>query len=153
MRPISPKAYSYREDSGVPSFDDRGPIVFMDGECALCTGAARVIARLDKRGEFRICPTQSNLGQAVLQHYGLDYGNPESWLYLADGNAFASLDAVIETGARLGGFGKLLLAFMVLPRPVRDWLYRRIARNRYAIFGRTQMCAVPDAALKQRLLT
>jgi predicted DCC family thiol-disulfide oxidoreductase YuxK len=153
MRAISPKAYSYREDSGVPGFDDRGPIVFMDGECALCSGAARVIARLDKRGEFRICPIQSGLGQAILQHYGLDYENPESWVYLADGHAFASLDAVIEAGARLGGPGQLLLAFVVLPRPVRDWLYRRIARNRYAIFGRTQMCAIPDAALKQRLIT
>jgi predicted DCC family thiol-disulfide oxidoreductase YuxK len=153
MRAISLKAYSYREDGGVPGFDDRGPIVFMDGECALCTGAARVIARLDKRGEFRICPIQSDLGRAVLLHYGLDAGNPESWLYLADGNAFASLDAVIETGVRLGGLGRLLRAFAVLPRPVRDWLYRRIARNRYAIFGRTRMCAVPDAALKRRLLT
>jgi predicted DCC family thiol-disulfide oxidoreductase YuxK len=153
MRAIRPKAYSYREDGGVPSFDDRGPIVFMDGECALCTGAARVLAKLDKRGEFRICPIQSDLGQAILQHYGLDYGNPESWVYLADGNAFASLDAVIEAATRLGGVGHVFLVFWVMPRPVRDWLYRRIARNRYAIFGRTQMCAIPDAALKQRLLT
>jgi predicted DCC family thiol-disulfide oxidoreductase YuxK len=153
MRSIRPKAYSYREDCGVPSFDDRRPIVFMEGECALCTGAARVIARLDKQGEFRICPIQSDLGQAMLRHYGLDYGNLESWIYLADGNAFASLDAVIQAGTRLGGVGHLFLAFMVLPRPVRDWLYRRTARNCYAIFGRTQMCAIPDAALKQRLLT
>ena len=153
MRPISPKAYSYREDSGVPNFDDRRPIVFMDGECALCSGAARIIARLDKPGEFRICPIQSDLGQAILQHYGLDYESPESWIYLVDGNAFASLDAVIEAGTRLGGLGRLLMAFAVLPRPVRDWLYRRIARNRYALFGRAQMCAIPDAALKKRLLT
>jgi predicted DCC family thiol-disulfide oxidoreductase YuxK len=153
MRPINPKAYSYRGDSGVPNFDDRGPIVFMDGECALCSGAARVVARLDKRGEFRICPIQSDLGQAILQHYGLDHGSPESWIYLADGNAFASLDAVIEAGTRLGRLGRILMVFKVLPRPVRDQLYRWIARNRYAIFGRTQMCAIPDAALKQRLLT
>ena len=152
MRALSPKAYSYREDGGVPSFDDRGPIVFMDGECALCTRAARVIARLDKRGEFRICPIQTDLGEAILRHYGLDCGNPESWIYLADGDAFVSLDAVIRAGSRLGGPGQVLLALMVLPRPVRDWLYRRIARNRYAIFGRTQMCAIGDAALKQRLL-
>ncbi len=152
MRTIDQKCYSYREDSSVPRFDDRGPIVFMDGECALCSGAARLIAKLDKRGEFRICPIQTDLGQAVIRHYGLDSGNPESWLYLADGNAFASLDAVIAAGARLGGPGQLLRVLAILPRPVRNWLYRRIARNRYAIFGRAQMCAIPDPALKQRLL-
>jgi predicted DCC family thiol-disulfide oxidoreductase YuxK len=153
MKSIGSPAYSYRKDGGVPHFDDNGPIVFMDGECALCTGVARVIARLDKRGEFRICPIESQLGQAVLRHYGLDFENPESWLYLADGKAFASLDAVIEAGSRLGGPAQLMRVLMVLPRPARDWLYRRIARNRYAIFGRARMCAVPDAALKQRLLT
>jgi predicted DCC family thiol-disulfide oxidoreductase YuxK len=53
----------------------------------------------------------------------------------------------------LVGLGQLLMAFTVLPRPVRDRLYRRIARNRCAIFGRTQMRVIPGAALKQRLLT
>jgi predicted DCC family thiol-disulfide oxidoreductase YuxK len=41
----------------------------------------------------------------------------------------------------------------ILPRPVQDWLYARIARNRYRLFGRTEMCAIADARLKQRLLT
>jgi predicted DCC family thiol-disulfide oxidoreductase YuxK len=153
MGAICGKTYSYREDSSVPRFDDSAPIAFMDGECALCTGVARFIARLDKRGEFRICPIQSALGQAIFQHYGLDFSNPESWLYLRGGNAFASLDAVIEAGNRLGGPARLLRAFTAMPQPARDWLYRRIARNRYAIFGRAEMCSIPDPSLKQRLLT
>jgi predicted DCC family thiol-disulfide oxidoreductase YuxK len=153
MRSLNRVAHSYREDSGVPPFDDRGPIVFMDGECALCSGAARVIARLDRQGEFRICPVQSELGEAILRHYGLDFRNPDSWIYLADGQAYASLDAVIAAGTRLGGMAQLLRIFPILPEPARDWLYRRIARNRYAIFGREQMCLIPDAALKRRLLS
>jgi predicted DCC family thiol-disulfide oxidoreductase YuxK len=153
MRPISREAYSYRAEASVPGFDDSGPVVFMDGECALCSRTARAIARLDRRGEFRICPIQTVLGRAILQHYGLDAKDPGSWLYLANGKAYASLDAVIEAGTRLGGMARLLRAFLLLPQPVRDWLYRRIARNRYALFGRGQMCAIPDAALKQRLLS
>ena len=153
MTPIHREAYSYRADSSVPHFDDSGPVVFMDGECALCSRTARMIARLDRRGEFRICPVQSELGQDILRHYGLDPGNPESWLYLANGKAYASLEAVIEAGARLGGMAQLVRIFLILPRPARDWLYRRIARNRYAVFGREEMCAIPDAALRRRLLT
>jgi predicted DCC family thiol-disulfide oxidoreductase YuxK len=153
MTLIERAPYSYRAEAFVPPFDDSGPIVFMDGECALCSHTARLIARLDRREEFRICPVQSELGRAILQHYGLDAGNPGSWIYLADGKAFASLDAVIEAGTRLGGMARLTRAFLILPRPVRDWLYRRIALNRYAVFGRKQMCALPDPALRRRLLT
>jgi predicted DCC family thiol-disulfide oxidoreductase YuxK len=153
MRLLNREAYSYRADSAVPSFEDKGPIVFMDGECALCSGVARAIAKLDRAEEFRICPIQSELGRAVLVHYGLDPENPDSWLYLEDGKAYASLDAIIRAGIRLGGLGQLLRAFMILPPSFQDWLYRRIARNRYSIFGREDMCAIPDPALRRRLLS
>ncbi len=145
-------AYSYRADKAVPAFDDSGPIVFMDGDCALCSRTARAIARLDRAGEFRICPIQSPLGSAVLRHYGLDPENAESWLYLSDGRAYLSLEAVIEASKRLGGPARLLAVLRILPRPGRDWVYRRIAGNRYSVFGRANMCELPDPELRRRLL-
>ena len=153
MRLTARDAYSYRRDDEVLPFDDANPVVFMDGDCVLCTQGAKIIARLDHAGEFRICPIQTPLGASVLRHYGLQPGDPESWLYLVDGNAYTSLDAMIRAGRRMGGWGRLAGVFGILPRPVQDWLYRRLARNRYRLFGRTDMCAVPDAGLKQRLLS
>lgn len=144
--------FSYRRDASIPSFDDSGPVVFMDGTCALCSRTARIIARLDKRQEFRICPVQTPLGQAILGHYGLDAADPNSWLYLEDGRAHTSMEAVIRAGMRLGGWGRIVAALRVLPRPMRDWLYRRIARNRYRFFGHTDICALPDPALRRRLI-
>lgn len=144
--------FSYREDPSVPAFPDDGPVAFIDGDCVLCTAGARLIARFDASGDVRLCPTQSSTGQALLRHYGLEPDDPESWLYLEDGRAYASLDAVIRAGARLGGVGWGLQAFRIFPRAVRDWIYRRIARNRYRLFGRTDICAVPDPALRKRLI-
>jgi predicted DCC family thiol-disulfide oxidoreductase YuxK len=114
--------YSYRDDPSVPAFDDCGPIVFMDGECALCSSGARVIARLDRRMEFRICPVQTPLGRAVLAHYGLEADDPLSWLYLADGRAYGSMAGMIRAGERLGGLGRLLSAARLLPQGAQDWL-------------------------------
>ena len=145
-------AWSYRDDPRVPAFDDRGPIAFMDAECALCSRGARLISRFDRRGEFRICPVQSELGRAMLTHYGLDPGDADSWLYLEDGRAFTSIDAMIRVGRRLGGAGGLLIGLRLLPRPVQDWVYRRVARNRYRLFGSADMCALPDDALQKRLM-
>lgn len=144
--------YSYRTDSAVPAFDDSRPMTVMDGECALCTTGARLIARFDKLGEFRICRAQTKLGQSLLLHYGLSPHDPESWLYLVDGRAYTSLDGMIRAGNRVGGAGRLLQPLRLLPRALQDWLYRRLARNRYWLFGRTDMCSVPDPALRARLM-
>jgi predicted DCC family thiol-disulfide oxidoreductase YuxK len=145
--------YSYRGDNTVPAFDDSGPIVFMDGECVLCTQSARLLARLDRAGQFRICPIQTPLGRSILKHYGLDPQDPDSWLYLEGGKAATSIDGVIRAGRRLGGWGHLLRPLGILPLSVQDWLYRRVARNRYSLFGRTDVCTVPDPALRRRLMT
>lgn len=152
MSPVARARFSYRDDPAVPGFDDGGPVVFMDGTCVLCSRTARIIAKLDKRQDFRICPVQSPLGQAILGHYGLDAADPDSWLYIEDGRAYTSMEAVIRAGMRLGGWGRSLAALRLLPRPLRDWLYRRIARNRYRLFGHTDICSLPDPALRRRLI-
>lgn len=145
-------AYSYRVDPKVPAFDDGGPITVMDGECALCSFGARMIARFDRKAQFRICPGQTALGAALLGHYGLKPDDPESWLLIMDGRAYGSLDAMIRVGQTVGGVGHVLRVLRILPRGLQDWIYRRIARNRYAMFGRGDMCALPDAQLRKRLL-
>lgn len=41
---------------------------------------------------------------------------------------------------------------LILPRPLRNWLYDRIAKNRYAMFGRKDSCEIPSAELRGRLI-
>jgi predicted DCC family thiol-disulfide oxidoreductase YuxK len=146
------EAFSYRKDVCVPRFDDATPIVFMDGLCALCTGAARLICRFDRRAEFRISPIGGDLARAVLSHYGLDPTDPLSWLYLEDGKAYASMEAIIRVGTRLGGWCRCVKVLRLLPEAVQERLYRSLARHRYRLFGRQDLCAAPDPALQRRLL-
>ncbi|MEV8466618.1 DCC1-like thiol-disulfide oxidoreductase family protein [Fluviibacterium sp. DFM31] len=146
------KAYSYREDPDIPDFDDGGPIAVMDGACALCSWGARTIVRLDRSGDFRICPVQSSTGTALVRHYGLEPDDPETWLFLDNGRAWSGMEAIIRIGECTGGLGHLASVMRVVPRHGRAWIYRRIARNRYR-FGRSDMCALPDPELKRRLMT
>ncbi|MFY0659936.1 MAG: DUF393 domain-containing protein [Shimia sp.] len=124
----------------------------MDGECVLCSFGARMIARFDRVEVFRICPGQTPLGTALMGHYGLKPDDPESWLLIMDGQAYGSLDAIIRVGQEVGGVGHGLRVLRILPRGVQDWIYRRTARNRYAMFGKSDMCALPDERLRKRLL-
>lgn len=124
----------------------------MDAGCALCARGAAWIAHQDRAAEFRIIPVQSDLGAALLLHFGLDPDDPTSWLFLESGRAYTSLDAMIRAGRQLGRWNHALTVLRVLPRPVQDWLYARVARNRYRILGRADLCAMPDAAVQARLL-
>lgn len=145
------EVYSYRGDREVPSFDDGGPIAVMDGDCALCSWGARVIARLDHKEVFRICPVQTPIGNALVRHYGLEPDDPETWLLLESGRAYSGMEAIIRIGERLGGVGRLATGLRLLPRRLREWCYRQIARNRH-LFGQSDICATPDQRVRRRLM-
>ena len=128
------------------------PIAVMDATCALCSWGARMIHRLDRSGEIMIAPIQSETGAALMSNNGLDPLDPDTWLFIENGKVWRDFDAVIRVGQRSGGIGRALVLLRLLPPPVRDWLYQRVARNRYAMFGRGDMCALPDPAFRARLM-
>ncbi len=131
--------------------DDKALLVF-DGVCVLCSGFARFILKRDANFAFRLVTAQSPLGQALFRHYGLATDDFETNLVLADGRAYAKLDTVAIAGARLGGPWRLLSLLRLIPRPIGDWLYDRVARNRYALFGRTEACMMPPPEWRDRFI-
>lgn len=152
MQPETRPRYSYRSDSNVPAFDESRVLLVMDGNCAICSNAARRIARWDRRDEVRITTVTSPLGAALLNHYGYDTNDPASWLMVRKGEAYGSLDAMLRLGRLLHPAFRVFALLRILPRSVQDWLYARLARNRYALFGRDDLCALPDDALRRRLV-
>lgn len=95
---------------------------------------------------------QTPLGAALLRHYGLDPQDPTSWLFLDNGKPYFDFEAVLRACRTFGGWARLLFVLRVLPRPARNWLYKKLAQNRYRIFGRGDMCALPDPDFQKRLL-
>jgi predicted DCC family thiol-disulfide oxidoreductase YuxK len=145
-------AYSYRADPAVPAFpDDKGLVVF-DGVCVLCSGFVRFILEHDAAFAFRLTTAQSPLGQALFRHYGLDTEAFESNLVLIDGRAHAKLDTVAAVATRISGPWRVLGLLRLVPRSLGDWIYDRVARNRYALFGRTEHCMLPPPEWRDRFL-
>jgi predicted DCC family thiol-disulfide oxidoreductase YuxK len=135
-----------------PDLADIPHLTVMDAHCAICARGARWIARNDRRAEFRIVPMQSDLGRNLLVQHGLDPDDPTSWLYLDNAVPYSSLEAVIRVGQRLGGVWRGLGLLRLMPRRMQDALYYAVARNRYRLFGRGDLCAMPDPDVQQRLL-
>ena len=144
--------HSYLNDPTVPEFDRNIHLLVMDGNCTLCSRGARIISAMDHKNQFRIAPVNTRLGTALLTHYGFDPNDPDSWLYVTDGQAYSSLDAIIRVARVCSIWGNLLLPLRGLPTSWQNWLYQCIAKNRYRLFGHKDMCAIPDKKLQDRLL-
>ena len=144
--------YSYRGDPAVPPFPDDRPLIVFDEVCILCSGFARFVARRDPDGRFRFTMAGSQLGQSLFRHYGFDPVNYETNLLVVDGRAYGKLAAFAGIMTRLGGGWRLAGVVRVLPARFADWLYDRIAQNRYRLFGKSETCMVPEADWRNRVI-
>ena len=144
--------YSYRADPKVPPFPDDKALVVFDGVCVLCSGFVQFILKRDGAFAFRLTTAQSPLGQALFRHYGLQTETLETNLVLIDGRPYAKLDTVAAVGERLGWPWRALSLLRLLPRSLADWLYDRIAANRYALFGRNERCMIPSPQWRERFI-
>ncbi|AZO72586.1 MAG: DUF393 domain-containing protein [Mesorhizobium sp.] len=128
------------------------PLIVFDGVCVFCSGFVQTIVKLDRDKRFRFATAQSPFGEALFRKYGLPTDNYETNLAVIDGEAFTKLDSFVAVMAALGWPWRAARLLLVLPRPLRDWLYDRVAKNRYALFGRKDSCDIPSAELRERLI-
>ena len=121
-----------------------------DGICVLCNGWVRFLLRRD-RGRYRFASMQSESGRALLSAHGLDADDPASFLLVEEGRAWTDTDAIRRVLSGLGGVWRIAGSMALVPRFLRDPLYRLIARNRYRWFG-TTACTVPTETERSRFL-
>src|SRR5437867_12650875 len=136
------------------------PLFVFDGHCVLCSTGAAFIMRHDREGAVQFASAQSDLGGALYRKFGLPID--DSYLLIDTTGCHIKSDGYFQLAKILGGRWRLALVGKLVPRPVRDWLYDRIAENRYRWFGRTDQCAlltpeqrdclvVDDAGLRAQL--
>lgn len=144
--------FSYRGDPAVPAFPDDRPVIVFDGQCVFCSAWARLVLRFDRRGVFRLLPAQTPLGDALYRHYGLDPDHYETNILIENGVARFKADGSMRMASLLGFPFVLANVFRILPRAVADALYDLVATNRYRLFGRSEVCYIPDARHADRVL-
>lgn len=128
------------------------PIIVFDSLCVLCSASARFVLEHDRAARFRLAAMQSEIGASLYRRFGLDPADPDSLLVVEDGRAMRDSDAVIAIFTGLGGPWRLAALGRLVPRFIRDRLYRWVARHRYGLFGRRDACWRPPAAFRDRLL-
>jgi predicted DCC family thiol-disulfide oxidoreductase YuxK len=144
--------FSYRRDEAVPPFADDKPLLVFDGMCVLCSNGAQLVLRLDRKGRYRFAPAQSALGRALYRHYGMDESGDETVLLIEGGRVFTKSEVAIRVGQGLGGVWSAAVLLRLLPLNWRDRFYDWLARRRFRLFGRREVCFRPEPGWQARFL-
>ncbi|QTH45932.1 thiol-disulfide oxidoreductase DCC family protein [Cohnella sp. LGH] len=129
------------------------PIVLLiDGHCNMCHGLAKFVVGRDKRAVFRFASLQSELGRRLLKEGGMPEDALETFVMVDNGKYYTKSTAALRIGRKLGWPWSVAYPAIVVPRFVRDRVYRFVARRRYRWFGRSESCLLPTPDMRSRFL-
>ncbi len=129
-----------------------GPLVFFDGVCGLCNGAVDWLLSHDRRELLRFAPLQ---GVTAAERGLGPTGDAKGWsmVLVDEAGVHRGSSAALRTVRHLGGvWGWLAGAALIVPRPLREAVYRVVAGNRYRWFGQRDVCRMPTPRERERFL-
>jgi predicted DCC family thiol-disulfide oxidoreductase YuxK len=128
-------------------------VILFDGVCNLCDSAVQFVIKHDKKDVFRFVALQSELGQEILKHIGINPKNIDSIILYEPGIAYYYKSAAaLQIAKNLGGFLHFGTIFKIIPTGISNQLYDYIAKNRYKWYGKKEQCMIPTKDLKAKFL-
>ncbi len=143
---------------------DDAPVVLFDGTCNFCDGAVQFVIDHERSSTLRFAALQSEAGTALLDRSmrpehakklreGVTGdGDPDSVALIENGKVYTHSTGALRIARYLRWPWSWLSALWIVPRPIRDAVYRWFARHRYAWFGKSEQCRVPTPELRARFM-
>ncbi|NVJ67314.1 MAG: DUF393 domain-containing protein [Gammaproteobacteria bacterium] len=128
-------------------------MILFDGECKLCSAWVPFVIKRDPNAVFKFCSVQSPKGQELLANLGLATDHFETMVLLLDQKPYYKSEAFFKITQQLKKPWPLVNILRFFPLRLRDWIYDRIALNRYRLFGRHNYCMIPTKQILQRFVS
>lgn len=129
-----------------------GPLLLYDGECGLCDKTVRFIIRHDSKATVKFAALQSDLAKQLLTDSGLDPDYLKSVVLFDKGRLFTGSDAALQTARYLDRPWRWSAAARIVPRFIRNPVYKLIAKYRYKMFGKVDACQLPAPGERERFV-
>jgi predicted DCC family thiol-disulfide oxidoreductase YuxK len=127
-------------------------IILFDGVCDLCNGFVQFVIDRDPQARFMFGTLQSPAAQELLRGQSLNPMDLETVIYIRGEKIYTRSGAALRILGDIGGGWSLARLKLGVPPPLRDAVYRFIARRRYRWFGKRETCMVPTPELRARFL-
>ncbi|RZF53065.1 DUF393 domain-containing protein [Acinetobacter halotolerans] len=115
-------------------------IILFDAHCVLCSAWANFMVKNDSQLQFKLASVQSSIGQQILTMYQLPTDHFETMVLVEHGKLYTESTAFIRIIKHLSFPYSTLKYTQFIPKVIRDFGYRRVALNRYRLFGKTEQC-------------
>ena len=126
-------------------------IILFDGICTFCNRSVQFIIHHDPHEHFQFTSLQSDIGKSLLQKHSIPESE-DSLVLIEQNTYYTQSTAALKITRYLNGLLPLLYVFIIIPRPIRNLVYRYIANNRYKWFGKQTTCKIPTTEEKNRFL-
>ena len=76
-------------------------LILFDGVCILCSAGCGFVSKRDRRHYFRFIAIQSPEGRPLAEQLGIDPDHPDSFVFVAKGQAFVKSEAALRIAREL----------------------------------------------------
>lgn len=125
-------------------------VIFFDGYCGLCNGFIDFMIKIDKQGQFKFSPLQSEYAKANLS--AADVTDLKSVVVLIEEKTYHKAEGVVKAISSLGGIWKMACLLQTLPDGILNFGYDMVAENRYRMFGKRDTCRLPNSEERTRFI-
>ena len=125
-------------------------LILFDGVCNLCNGFVQFVIRHDKKKKFKFSSLQSSFSQALIAENYPELKEMKTIAYITNGEMMVRSTAALYILKDLGGIFSLTFGAMIMPAFIRVYFYNWLSARRYKFFGKSAVCMVPTAELRER---
>lgn len=118
----------------------------------MCAALVPWIVRHESDRDLRFGALQSDAARRVLALHDLEAFDPETMYLIEGGHVFVRSAAVARFAVHLRWPWRVFAYIKWVPVPVRDGVYRYVARHRHRWFGPADGCQVLPADVRARFL-
>ena len=117
-------------------------VLFFDGICNLCVGVVQFVLKRNTRGSVVFASLQSELGKALLRELKLPASELNTLYFVVNGTVYTESDGALKLSLELRRLWPVCIVFWLVPRFIRNAVYRLISTKRYVWFGKRLTCMV-----------
>ena len=121
-------------------------ILLMDGDCGLCTRSAVFLhPRLRDPHSMKFIAIESEEGQSIIAKFPQKFQEADTVYLVRNGQPYMRSSAAIRCLLYLKWHYRILFPFAwIVPLPLRNVVYRIVAKYRMKFFSQPEVCIFPS---------